>query len=109
HLLAFIRHPRLREVLIWCLPALIAGVVIRITLIQALPFAYFHDDTPDFVSTADKLINEHKWELHEKKTFLVPALYAAFFALPVPTMASIPLFQHVLGLGLIVLIGVLCR
>jgi hypothetical protein len=99
----------LRQVLIWCIPALIAGIAIRIALTQSLPFAYFHDDTPDFVSTADKLINEHKWELHEKKTFLVPVLFAVPFALPVPTMVSIPFFQHILGLGLIVLVGALCR
>jgi hypothetical protein len=99
----------MREVFIWCIPALIAGIAIRVALTHSLPFAYFHDDTPDFVSTADKLMNEHKWELHEKKTFLVPILFAAPFALPVPTMVSIPFFQHILGLGFIVLVGVLCR
>ena len=81
----------------------------RIALCLSLPYAYFHDDAPDFVSTADKLMNEHKFELHEKKTFLVPILFAAPFALPIPTLISIPIFQHILGLGLIVLIGTLCR
>jgi hypothetical protein len=99
----------LREVLVWCAPALLIAIAIRIALCLSLPYAYFHDDTPDFISTADKLIHEHKWELHEKKTFLVPILFAAHFALPVPTLVSIPISQHILGLGLIVLIGALCR
>jgi hypothetical protein len=108
-LLAFVRHPRLREVLIWCAPALVVAVGIRIALCVSMPYAYFHDDAPDFISTADKLMHEHKWELHEKKTFLVPAFFAATFALPFPTLVSIPILQHVLGLGLIVLVGALCR
>lgn len=84
-------------------------MAIRIALCVSMPYAYFHDDAPDFISFADKLMHEHKWELHEKKTFLVPILFAAPFALPVPTLVSIPIFQHILGLGLIVLIGTLCR
>jgi hypothetical protein len=108
-LLAFLRHPRFREVLIWCVPALLVAITIRIVLAQAMPFAYFHDDTPDFVCTADKLMHEQKWELHEKKTFLVPILFAVPFALPVPTLVSIPILQHLLGLGLVLLIGALCR
>lgn len=109
HLLAVLRHPRLREILIWCAPALIVAVAIRIALCVSMPYAYFHDDAPDFISTADKLMHEHKWELHEKKTFLVPAFFATMFALPVPALVSIPIAQHILGLGLVVLVGALCR
>jgi hypothetical protein len=54
-------------------------------------------------------MHEHKWELHEKKTFLVPILFAVPFALPIPTLVSIPFLQHLTGLGLILLIGALCR
>lgn len=108
-LLAFLRHPRLREVLLWCAPALLVAIVLRVALCQALPYAYFHDDTPDFISTADKLMHEHKWERHEKKTFLLPFLFSVPFALPIPVLVSVPIAQHILGLGLIVLIGTLCR
>lgn len=76
---------------------------------MALPNAYFHDDANDFLTTPDRLINDHKWELHEKKTFLVPALFTAPFALPVAALKSIPFFQHLLGLGMILLMGALCR
>jgi hypothetical protein len=99
----------LREVLVWCSPALVVAIAMRIAMAQAMPFAYFHDDTPDFISTPDILIHQHRWELHEKKTFLVPILFALPFALPIPALVSIPFFQEILGLGLIVLIGALCR
>ncbi len=103
------RDPRLRELLRCCLPALVIGLVLRVVLTVQMPFAYFHDDAPDFLTTPDRLIHEHKFELHEKKTFLVPVLFSLPFALPLPALATIPIAQHVLGLGLIVLLGALCR
>ena len=106
---ACLRDQRLRELLRWCLPALLIGLVLRVLLTVEMPYAYFHDDAPDFLTTPDRLIHDHKFELHEKKTFLVPVLFTLPFALPLPAMTTIPIAQHVLGLGLIVLIGALCR
>jgi len=106
---AFLRHPRLHEVLRWCLPALLIGLVLRVMITVEMPYAYYHDDGPDFLCTPDSLIHQHKWEIHEKKTFLVPILFTLPFALPAPALVTIPILQHVLGLGLIVLIGALCR
>jgi len=97
------------QLLRWCLPALVIGLVLRVVLTVQMPFAYYHDDAPDFLTTPDRLIAEHKFELHEKKTFLVPIFFTLPFALPVPVMKSIPVAQHALGLGLIVLVGALCR
>ncbi len=106
---ALFRDPRTREFLLYCLPALIIGLVLRVTLCVQMPMGVYHDDTPDFLCTTDRLLNDHKWELHEKKTFLVPVAYAIAFLLPVPALVTIPIFQHLLGLGLIVIIGLLCR
>jgi len=106
---AFLRQPQLREVLRWCLPALVVGLILRIALTVHMPYAFYHDDASDFLTTPDRLMTEHKFELHEKKTFLVPVLFTLPFALPAPALVTIPLAQHVLGLGLIVLIGALCR
>ncbi len=106
---ALLREPRLRELLRWCLPALLIGLVLRVVLTVHMPVAYYHDDAPDFLTTPDRLITDHKFELHEKKTFLVPILFTAPFALPIPAMKTIPFAQHLMGLGLIVLIGALCR
>jgi hypothetical protein len=103
------RAPRLREVVRWSLPALLVGLALRVVLTVQLPWAVFHDDTPDFLTTPDKLFNEGKWELHEKKTFLVPLAFTAGFALPVPAMKVIPLAHHVLGLALVLLTGALVR
>ena len=96
---ALLRHPRLRELLPWCLPALLIGLGLRIALCVDMPFGYFHDDAPDFLTTPDRLIHELKFELHEKKTFLVPVLFALPFALPAPALVTIPIAQHALSLN----------
>ncbi len=104
-----LREPRTREFLAWCLPALLAGLVLRAVLMAQMPFAYFHDDAPDFLASPDRLIYKHEWFLHPKKTWLVPTLYTVPFLLRVPALVAIPLAQHALGLGLVGLVGLLCR
>jgi len=98
-----------REFLAWCLPALLVGFALRFALTIHLPYAYFHDDAPDFICTAEQWITQHRFELHGKKTFLVPVLFTLPFALPVPAAITIPIFQHAMGLGLILMVGALCR
>ncbi len=100
---------RVRELLLWCLPALLAGLVLRVVLTVHLPYAYFHNDGPDFFTTVDKLFHEHEFALHSKKTFLVPVLFTIPFFLGLPVLIILPIFQHLLGLALVVLVGVLCR
>jgi hypothetical protein len=105
----FLRHPRLREVVLWCAPALLVGLFLRVWLCLDMPYGHYHDDAPDFLTTPDRLIFQHTFELHQKKTFLVPILFTLPFALPAPALVTIPIAQHLLGLAMIVLIGALCR
>ena len=107
--IALFRDARNREFLLYCLPALLVGLVLRVSLCVQMPMGIYHDDTPDFLCTADRLLNDHKWQLHEKKTFLVPIAYTIPFLLPLPALVSIPIFQHLLGLVLVLIIGLLCR
>jgi hypothetical protein len=80
-----------------------------VVLCVHLPYAYYHDDSPDFLTTPDRLLHIHRFELHEKKTFLVPMLFTPFFYLKIPALITIPIFQHALGLALVLLVGLLCR
>ncbi|MEA3187711.1 MAG: hypothetical protein QOD99_1541 [Chthoniobacter sp.] len=104
-----IKDLRLREALIWCLPALIAGAGLRIWLTVDLPYGYYQADTPDFLDTADNVVNRHRFRVHGKKTFLTPVVYVVPFLLHIRALIFIPLLQHLVGLLLVVLIGVLCR
>jgi hypothetical protein len=109
HLRATLARPEVREFLVWMLPALLVGLTLRVVLMAQLPHAYYHDDTPDFLTTPDKLLHEHRFELHSKKTFLVPILFTVPFLTHLPALVAIPVFQHVLGLGQIFMLGLLCR
>ncbi len=109
YLRATFRQRSMREFLAWCAPALLIGLILRVTLCVQLPYAYYHDDSPDFLTTPDRLLHEHRFELHEKKTFLVPLLYTPPCYLKAPILITIPIFQHLLGLALVVLVGGLCR
>lgn len=106
---AFFSNRDVRELLLWCLPALLVGFALRLMLTIHLPYAYYHDDAPDFLCTTEILATRHHFELHEKKTFLVPTLYTLAFATPVPAAITVPIFQHLSGLGLILMLGALCR
>ncbi len=105
----FLKEPRTREFLVWCLPALIIGFSIRAALMAHSPYAFFHDDASDFFVTPDRLINNGDWSVHAKKTFLVPAAFTVPFFLPGPVLITLPLLQHALGLLLVVVCGALCR
>jgi hypothetical protein len=98
-----------RMVFWFCLPALLIGAILRITLLVQMPFGYFQSDTPDFLHTVYKWQTSQKFEMHAKKTFLVPLAYAAPFVLHLPALRVIPILQHAIGLVLIGMIGALCR
>ncbi len=91
------------------LPALLLGLALRVALTVALPYGIYHDDTPDFLTTPDRLLHDHRFELHSKKTFLVPVVFTIPFLLHVPALVFIPVLQHVLGLVMVGMIGLLIR
>lgn len=99
----------LREVLLWCLPALLVGLVLRVILTWQLPYAYFHSDAADFLTTVDDLLLKGHWEIHGKKTWLLPTLFAVPVILGGPALVIIPVIQHAAGLVLVIVIGALVR
>lgn len=100
---------RLGQLVAWCAPALLLGLFLRASLTSALPLAFLHDDTADFLSTPIKLMEKGELAFHEKKTFLSPVLFCAPFLLGLPSMKVVPWAQHLLGLMQVVLVGGLVR
>lgn len=103
------RDPRLRELLLWCGPALVAGLLLRAAITWQLPLAFIHYDSPDFLTTPDKLLREFEFDLHGKKTFLSPTWLTLPFLLPFPVLRTLPVFQHALGLCAVFLAGALVQ
>ena len=99
----------IREVLVWCLPALILAIALRVVISAGLPFGYYHYDTHDFMLTPDRYLNEGKWDLHKKKVPLVPAIYVAASTAGVPLLRAMPLLQHVAGVAATFVFALLLR
>jgi hypothetical protein len=105
----FFAQPQVREFLLWCLPALVVGFAIRAVLMAQLPYAIYHDDSGDLLVTSNSWLTQHRFEIHGKKTFLVPLIYLALALLHIPILLAVPLLQHLAGLVFIVMVGLLCR
>ena len=101
--------PAFRELLLWCLPALLLGAIARAALTIHFPYGYFQGDTPDFLVTAERLVRHHTLVIHGKKAFLAPICFAVPFVLHVPALIVIPIVQHLAGLAATLLAGGLVR
>lgn len=106
---ARLRDPRLHELLWYCLPGVLVAVFVRVWLTASLPYGQYHFDTPDFLQTPYDLLHGYRLTIHNKKTFLTPLLYTVPFLLHVPALILIPLGQHALGTGLVLMVGALAR
>ena len=57
---AVFRDPRLRELLLWCAPALLVGAVLRLFMEMRMPYGYIQFDTADFLLTPYRLLADHQ-------------------------------------------------
>jgi hypothetical protein len=78
-------------------------------LIAHFPYGYVHPDSPDFLVTADRLLNHHHWVLHGKKSFLGPILFVLPMLVRIPSLLIIMWAQHFFGLIYTVMVGVIVR
>jgi hypothetical protein len=100
----------LRELILWCLPALLCGAVLRGLLLAHFPYALVHPDSQDFLVTTDRFLNRHHHlVLHDKKSFLGPILFLLPILVRLPTLLVFAWAQHLLGLVYILLVGAIVR
>ena len=90
--------PRLREVALFCLPALLLGLALRIVLTSHMPLAFFTTDTNEFLG--DELIGG-------SRTFLPKLIYGIPMRLNLPLLRFIAVLQHFFGVLLILASGML--
>ena len=100
---------RARELLPWCLPALVLGAIARGYILYHYPYGIVHPDSEDFLITASDLLRHHRFVLHAKKAFLVPILFALPVLFRIPCLVVVPWAQHICGLIFTVMIGALVR
>lgn len=98
-----------KQILLLIAPAVIAGSLVRILLLLAIPQGYFGADSNSYYQFTDQFWNHNVlFNLSEKRRWFYP-LFLFFTSLfPVPSWYSVPLIQHCLGLLSILGIGWSC-
>jgi hypothetical protein len=102
-------RPKLRQLILWCLPALVVALCLRAFLTWQLPYGYIQFDSIDFLETPYYLLKYHKFVIQAKRSFLTPTTFAIPFYLHIPALILIPLAQHFLGLIQTFFVGALVR
>jgi hypothetical protein len=106
---SFFRDARLRELLLWCAPALLAGALLRLFLQIRMPYGYVQFDSGDFLVTPFRLLSKHQYYIDSKKAFFTPTFFSIPFLLHIPALLFIPIVQHLMGLLEVVIAGALIR
>ena len=105
----FARHPLMHDALVWAIPALLFGAVLRGLMLSYLPYAYWGSDSRSYFSFAHKLLTEGYISLDEKRRFFYPFFMVPISALPGSPLKWIAFFQHALGLASLVPLAYLLR
>lgn len=99
-------HLTLRRCFWLCLPALIIGAVLRISLLLAVPESFYGSDSNSYFATAHSVYVDHGFSMPAKRRYVYPLLLVA--APPVPfcnTVQIVAIVQHLAGMGIIFGIG----
>lgn len=89
-----------RRCVLLCLPALILGAILRLSLLSAVPEGYYGPDSNSYFDTTSALWLHHKWDMGPKRRWVYPLLLLPTPILPGRNVATIAVVQH--GLGLLV-------
>ncbi|MEI9898634.1 MAG: hypothetical protein WDN28_33450 [Chthoniobacter sp.] len=99
-------HLTLRRCFWLCLPALVIGAILRISLLIAVPEIFYGSDSNSYFVTAHSIYIDHHFDLPPKRRYVYPLLLVA--APPIPfcnTAQVVAVVQHLAGLGIIFGIG----
>jgi hypothetical protein len=103
-------HSRdVRHVLLLCLPGAAVAIGLRLWLLFYMPAAFLHDDTAQILVTPERLIGSGVLVIHSKKVFLTPLLYSIAALAHIPLLYFVAIVQHVFGVLLVFLTGLLAR
>lgn len=94
----FKKHPLLRDVLIWSVPALIFGAILRILYIHSSPYAFFGADSRSFMGFTNGALTDFYFSINEKRRYFYPLFLFPISLLPGGTLRWLAVIQAVLGL-----------
>lgn len=91
-------RPALRDAILWAIPALVFGFVLRAILTAYQPLAYWGSDSESYFSFAYRLLNEGVASIPAKRRIIYPILLLPVTMLPGSPLQWLLFFQHVMGL-----------
>lgn len=92
------QHPSVRDALVWAVPAIALGAVLRAVLLSYLPYAYWGSDSNSYFGFAERLLTEGKISLYDKRRFTYPLAMLPIAILPGATLHWVAWLQHAFGL-----------
>lgn len=105
----FRKHPLLRDALLWSIPALIVGAILRLLLIHSSPYAFFGADSRSFMGFTNGVLTDFYFSINEKRRYLYPLFVFPFSLLPGGTLRWLAWVQAGLGLASILPIAYIVR
>lgn len=99
----------LREVLWWCVPALIFGGALRILLLTYAPYAFWESDSNSYFGFAHQAFFHGKFSIDSKRRYLYPVFVGLLNVMPGSVMGWLAVVQHLLGLAATVALGYVIR
>jgi hypothetical protein len=103
------RHPLLRDVLLWSVPALLIGAALRIILIYTSPYAFWGADSRSFMGFTNGVLTDNYWSINEKRRYLYPIFLLPISLLPGGTLRWLAWIQAGLGLASILPLAYMVR
>jgi hypothetical protein len=94
---------------IWAVPALVIGAVLRLLLLSYIPYAYWGSDSRSYYSFAHQLLDQGVVNLEEKRRYLYPLFLVPISLLPGEPLRWLAWVQHALGLATLIPLAYVVR
>jgi hypothetical protein len=92
------RHPLVRDALVWAVPALILGGILRTLMLCYLPYAYWGSDSRSYYGFTEQLLDTGKLSLYDKRRYLYLIGMLPVTLLPGSPLKWLAWLQHAFGL-----------
>ena len=92
------RHPLVRDALLWAIPALIFGAILRGLMLHYLPYAYWGSDSRSYFGFTEQFLDTGKISLYDKRRYLYLIGLLPVTILPGAPLKWLAWLQHGAGL-----------
>jgi hypothetical protein len=93
------RHPILLSLLLWSIPALLFGAILRGMLLSYSPYAYWGSDSRSYFGFVHDWFTQFHISLNDKRRYLYPLFLLPVSVLPGAPLRWIAVLQALLGLS----------